>query len=274
MKINKKQASRGTRIAALALAGVAVVAGASAYLTDSETATNKFVVGDIKVDLEEPKYPGNDDPGVKDIHPNDEINKDPQVENTGEADAVVFLKVTVPRRELEVAADDGTKSEKALQEIFIMKDEDDSIASHEHNFDEKWINLEKLGSQTDDDKTYVFGYSEILKSGEKTNNLFDKVQLVNAVEGWIDNSAQDIKIDVYAIQEDNLIADGELIDTSTLNDVNLEAIYNIYFNQNKDNIKNDKIKDADTNNKKDLKGDDLAAAPEAPEETQDPKQVQ
>ena len=31
-----------------------------AYLTDAETATNTFTVGKVKIDLEEPGYPGND----------------------------------------------------------------------------------------------------------------------------------------------------------------------------------------------------------------------
>ena len=41
---------------------------------------NIATVGDVKIDLEEPGYPGNDSEEVAAILPNQEIVKDPQVE--------------------------------------------------------------------------------------------------------------------------------------------------------------------------------------------------
>mgnify|MGYP003299000355 CR=1 FL=1 len=92
--INKREISQKiSKTVALALAGAMVVGGASAYLTDAETADNVFTVGEVMVDLLEENYPGNDSPDVQDLIPYQEVAKDPVVKNTGENDAVVFLKV-------------------------------------------------------------------------------------------------------------------------------------------------------------------------------------
>ena len=44
------------------LTGGLMIAGAYAYLTDTAEATNTFTVGNVKVALKEPGYPGNDSP--------------------------------------------------------------------------------------------------------------------------------------------------------------------------------------------------------------------
>ena len=49
-------------MAACALAGTMMIGGTFAYLTNTQTATNTFTVGNVKVELKEPNYPGNDDP--------------------------------------------------------------------------------------------------------------------------------------------------------------------------------------------------------------------
>lgn len=79
MRKSKKQLLR-TLIACGLVVSVAA-GGTVAYLTDAETATNTFTVGKVKIDLEEPGYPGNDSDEVKNIVPNQEIVKDPQIEN-------------------------------------------------------------------------------------------------------------------------------------------------------------------------------------------------
>lgn len=73
MRKSKKQLLR-TMIACGLVVSVAA-GGTVAYLTDAETATNTFTVGKVKIDLEEPGYPGNDSDEVKNIIPNQEIVK-------------------------------------------------------------------------------------------------------------------------------------------------------------------------------------------------------
>ena len=56
-----------------------------AYMTDSEGVTNTVTVGKVNIDLEEPGYPGNDSDEVKNVIPNQEVVKDPQIENPSAA---------------------------------------------------------------------------------------------------------------------------------------------------------------------------------------------
>ncbi|MBQ6857140.1 MAG: hypothetical protein IJO13_08555 [Lachnospiraceae bacterium] len=261
--INKREISQKiSKTVALALAGAMVVGGASAYLTDAETADNVFTVGEVMVDLLEENYPGNDSPDVQDLIPYQEVAKDPVVKNTGENDAVVFLKVVVPKAEVRTATDHGVKEGRSIKELFYLKDSSDNIAVHQNNFDEKWIRLrnsESLGNEGQEDEyaCYVFGYSETLAPGESTTALFDKVQLINVVEGEIDNSTQTITVDAYAIQDANIISAGAEIDLTTLDEDNLQEVYQIFFNQNEDEIRADDLKNADKSNELDLVGKDL-----------------
>ena len=73
---NKKRMK--TMIAATAMIGVLAIGGISAYFTDGDTATNTFTVGKVSIDLQEPNW----NP-PKDITPNQEIKKDPQIKNDG-----------------------------------------------------------------------------------------------------------------------------------------------------------------------------------------------
>ena len=117
MRKSKKQLLR-TLIACGLVVSVAA-GGTVAYLTDAETATNTFTVGKVKIDLEEPSYPGNDSDEVKNIIPNQEIVKDPQIENTGNNDALVFIRVEIPQ-ETFTDEDDGIGEQKK-QDLFRFK---------------------------------------------------------------------------------------------------------------------------------------------------------
>lgn len=122
MKKSKKQLLRTLMACGLV---VSVAAGGTvAYLTDAETATNTFTVGKMKIDLEEPGYPGNDSDAVKNIIPNQEIVKDPQIENTGNNDALVFLRVEVPQETFTELDADNNIGEKKPQDLFKLKNID------------------------------------------------------------------------------------------------------------------------------------------------------
>lgn len=260
MKITKKNAVNVSKLAAAALAGVMVIGGASAYLTDAEVATNTFTVGKVQVDLTEPKYPGNDTDTVKNLIPNQEVAKDPTVTNTGNNNAIVFLKVKVPKASVVTANPDGTRAAEDSKVLFYLKDENDQPWTQANNFDVNWVRLTNLENETnknvDDSYTYIFGYNDVLQPGVSTTALFDKVQLINVIEGEIDSSTQDIDISAYAIQDDNILTDTSEIDLTTLNAATLEKVYNVFVAQNSDAIAADTLKDADTNNKLDLGGTD------------------
>lgn len=378
-KMNKRTALTA---ASCAMLGIAAVGGTLAYLTDSETTTNTFTVGKVKADLEEPNYPGNGSDEVTNIRPNDEINKDPQVENTGNNDMVAFLNVYSPMALISMVDDDGSnKTALAGREIFYMKDANDAITTHANNFENtEWTELtnkevayvqavdqadgsiqyvtktqaeaeaalwaakffhavpqpdgtvkmewiaaadiadlpaaEKVYNITATDyatvktsnpefgfanaaaavtagfaevsrdtsktdgayttagnvqqrldeariyKKYVFGHNSAVAPNAKTAPIFDKVQLKNIVEGEIDTREQNIVIETYAIQADNVLSAGDY-DTSALEQTDLETIYQTFVNQGTagsgdeaqaDLYKNVESHDANITLEKDLNG--------------------
>lgn len=202
---------------------VSVAAGSTvAYLTDTETATNTFTVGNVQIDLEEPGYPGNDSDEVKNIIPNQEIVKDPQIENTGNNDALAFLRVEVPQ-EMFTDEDDGTGEQKK-QDLFRLK----GVSS-------QWELLRTETVTGEDGKvktSYVYGYKKTLGKGATTDKLFQKVQMKNAVESDLSGNVEDIVVTACAIQATD-IPDVNLIPGSDGNlskDV-LDQVYTIFLNQ-------------------------------------------
>ena len=119
MRKLKKQLLR-TMIACGLVVSMAV-GSTVAYLSDAETAANTFTVGKVQIDLEEPGYPGNDSDEVKNIIPNQEIVKDPQIENTGNNNALVFLRVEIPQETFTELDADNNIGEKKRQDLFKLK---------------------------------------------------------------------------------------------------------------------------------------------------------
>lgn len=268
--MNKKLKRCGTMAAAAALM-FGGVAGTLAYLTDSEETVNNFTVGDVTIESLEPNWPGNDDPEPEDLVPNEEIAKDPMIDNKGVNDAVVFMTVDSPIENVTVIADNGEIAEaKGLHEIFWFKDSDDNASTHANKFDSKWTELptKEMFVQIDGDgketlvadadlvskynampqtsklvKRYVFGYSEPIQGSsvndstaqtdlnKKTTSLFDKVQLKNVIEGEIDKAPQEIVIRSYAIQASQILENSADL-TDTLNAANLGKIYDVFVRQN------------------------------------------
>lgn len=206
---------------------VSVAAGSTvAYLTDTETATNTFTVGNVQIDLEEPGYPGNDSDEVKNIIPNQEIVKDPQIENTGNNDALAFLRVEVPQ-EMFTDEDDGTGEQKK-QDLFRLK----GVSS-------QWELLRTETVTGEDGKvktSYVYGYKKTLGKGATTDKLFQKVQMKNAVESDLSGNVEDIVVTACAIQSTE-VSDISLTpaEDGTLGKDTLDQVYTVFLNQSGEN---------------------------------------
>ena len=220
MRKSKKQLLR-TMIACGLVVSVAA-GGTVAYLTDAETATNTFTVGKVKIDLEEPGYPGNDSDEVKNIIPNQEIVKDPQIENTGNNNALVFLRVEVPQ-ETFTDEDDGTGEQKK-QDLFRLK-----------GISDQWelLRTETVTGEDGKAKTsYVYGYKKTLGKDATTDKLFQRVQMKNAVECDLSGNVEDIIVTACAIQATD-IPDVNLTPGSdgNLSKDALDQVYTIFLNQ-------------------------------------------
>ena len=81
------------------------IGGTTLYLTDNDSATNTVTIGGIDITLVEPNWIDPSNP----LPPNTELPKDPQIENTGNNSAVVFMTLEVPVENITPVADDGTK---------------------------------------------------------------------------------------------------------------------------------------------------------------------
>lgn len=258
-------------IAACGLLGAAGTGAALAYLTDGETATNTFVVGDVSIEGIEPNWPGNDSDDPKDIVPNEELPKDPQIDNKGVNDAIVFMTVDSPMENVTIINDDGTvNTAKGINEIFWFKDAADTASTHANNFDSGWEHLtakemyvkiaadgtETVVAQADladtyaaleaDDvlvKRYVFGYKQAIQGStthdgseqtaenKKTSALFDKIQLKNILENEIDEATEKVVVRSYAIQASEILEDSADL-TDSLTAENLGKIYDVFVRQN------------------------------------------
>ena len=210
----------------VAIAGVVGVSGIMAYLTDTQTASNKFTVGQVKIELQEPTWDqatDADDNGIPDyaesIVPNATIEKDPQVKNVGKNDAYIYLKVTVPVKSVITANSDGTLVNNGIAQ-------DTQLFTYTKNAN--WTEIvSKRTTNTNNDSqqvesyTYVYYYNEKVAPEATTSTLFDTVTFANVIEEQIDLTEHQIDIEAYAIQSDNLPTD-----------TTIEEAYDIYLNQN------------------------------------------
>lgn len=236
-KLNKKMA---VSLAACGLLGSLAVSGTMAYLTDGDKVINNFTVGDIKIETLEPNYPGNDSESVRNMVPNEEVAKDPQVKNTGVNDAIVFVEVQVPVRDISYVRENGSVSPRDLTELFWFKDEADTQGTFANHWSDKWTDLSdskgEVGVTDGSLTTYVFAYSTPIAKGEVTEPLFDKIQLKNFVEDEVmPGEAQSVVVKTYAIQATDILLEGtDLTDLTDgkLSKSNLEDIYEIYLKQN------------------------------------------
>ena len=83
-------------ILALALCMVAAIAvtGTIAYFVDSEDATNTFTVGNVDIELTEPKWDSEGSEDAPEVYPTEALAKDPTVTNIGDNPCFVRVSVT------------------------------------------------------------------------------------------------------------------------------------------------------------------------------------
>ena len=208
-------------VMALTLAALLLVGGVFAYLTDTDTQTNTFTMGNVEIDLTEPtwdEYPDEDNNGVpdpaEDIWAGKVIAKDPTITNTGDNDAYVYLMVSVPKQNIVTAQADGTPNEAAVIQLF------------NYTVNAGWTLL-KSNTSGADENVYLYAYDTALVPGATTATaLFDEIEFVNVIEGYIGSDVTfNIPVVAYAIQSN--FGAGEAGDVMTT----AEA-WELYANQN------------------------------------------
>ena len=209
-RINKKTAA-ATAMAALAM--TALMGGTFAYLTDNESVTNTFTVGKVGIEGSEPNWDpdGDGTPGgaASDIVPAQSWAKDPQIKNTGDNPAYVYMEVAVPVADAVYVDSRGIRQNggnPAHIELFEFDAEGktvqtltDGIGISEQN--DAWTQLYK--EEIDGRMVYTFCYNSVLNPEEATVSLFDTITFANMVEGQFDGQELDVPVRFYAIQEMN-----------------------------------------------------------------------
>lgn len=155
---------------------------ASAYLSaQTKELRNVITTGTIDIVLTEEHW---DPSGSQELVPGSEFAKDPSVTNTGKNAAHVFLEIRIPRRMVSAVGEDGRKQAQSRQELFRFQADT-----------ENWV-LVKHYEETDY-SVYVYGFYEILYPGQTTSALFEKVSVLNYLEGNLDPD-ESFTIDVKA----------------------------------------------------------------------------
>jgi hypothetical protein len=124
-------------------------------------------------------------------------------------------------------------------------------------------------------KDYIFGYNKEMNPKDKSDAIFDKVQLKNFIEGEVGTKTQDIVLEAYAIQSEYILSSVEGVDknedgtlktdvfTGANGTKNLETVYDTFIGQGtagrgdeaqSDLYKNVQAQDANAGLSKDLNG--------------------
>ena len=214
-KINKRAAGM---LAASALVVGISIGGTIAYLTDHKEATNSFTVGRVEIEGLEPHWDpdGDGNPGgiAEDIVPAQSWAKDPQIKNTGQNPAYVYIEVGVPMADAVYTDSRGVRQnggDPAHIELFEFDAESavtqtlsDGVGISEQN--SAWTQIEK--EELDGNMVYTFCYNSVLDPESTTSPLFNRITFANVVEGQLDGQELSVDVRFYAIQSQGT-GDGE-----------------------------------------------------------------
>ena len=152
---------------------MAIGVGATlAYFTADDTAKNEFTVGNVKIDLTEPKWDENGSKDAPQVYPGEALAKDPTVKNIGANPC--FLRIQV----------EGLDCLDEAGMITYRTDYVDGALGTD------WV------LHTDG----YFYYTKVLAAGETTDALFDQIVIPAGLENGDGESKFDIDVTAYAVQ--------------------------------------------------------------------------
>ena len=152
---------------------MAIGVGATlAYFTAEDTAKNEFTVGNVKIDLTEPKWDENGSEDAPEVYPGEALAKDPTVKNIGANPC--FLRIQVEG--LDCLGEAGM--------ITYRTDYVDGALGTD------WV------LHTDG----YFYYTKVLAAGETTDALFDQIVIPTGLENGDGSFVYEIDVTAYAVQ--------------------------------------------------------------------------
>lgn len=147
-----------------------------AYFSDAKTATNTFTVGNVKIELKEPKWDTEGSVDADTVYPGEPLAKDPTIKNTGANPCVVRIKITWP--DLEDASDITFRTDYVTG---------------------------KLGDHWYKDGNYYY-YLLPLGLGESTDALFDQVVIPTDLENGDAVTPFNIVVTAQAVQAQGIFS--------------------------------------------------------------------
>ena len=188
----------------VALICILSIASAWAYFTADDNRNNTFVIGEVKIDIEEPNWTP-----PSGITPGEIIAKDPSIRNTGKNDAYIFAEVIVPKRNI-YAYDPDTLERLSKEDVQLFQL--NSVSAPWTGGDttsSSWVKISEDISDSECNK-FIFAYGSTsactnLSPQESTDALFNSVTFCYAVEGQgLDEEDLAINVNAYAIQSESL----------------------------------------------------------------------
>lgn len=152
---------------------MAIGVGATlAYFTADDTAKNEFTVGNVKIDLTEPKWDENGSKDAPQVYPGEALAKDPTVKNIGANPC--FLRIQV----------EGLDCLDNAGMITYRTDYVDGALGTD------WV------LHTDG----YFYYTKVLAAGETTDALFDQIVIPTGLKNGDGSFIYEIDVTAYAVQ--------------------------------------------------------------------------
>jgi len=167
MKLSRKWILVVSLVMSLAMA----TTGTLAYLRDSDTKTNTFTLGNVDIQLTEPKYDA-----AKDhvLSPGATVAKDPTISNISKTTAYVWMDVVLP----------------------------DDVADYiTWTLNNGWSQYKKVEGDTA--TTVTLKYASTLAENESTSAAFDTITLAESIPSDVFNALADeisIVVNAYAIE--------------------------------------------------------------------------
>ncbi len=272
MKRQSKRKKDKKKFIAMLVASVSIMSFLTfkttvSILKDYERQDNVITIGNVDLEIEESHFPT----ATPILSAGSRIPKDPVVKNTGSNDEYVFLKVSIPKRNVTLLYEENEtpsyperrgkpayNPERAEVEIFktIVEpgSEGDKVSisgesdapglkrvinyrkGDSNTSKAGWVFLGKIDGSTTDD--YYFGYNKRLlpKDGAdgQTNALFDYVQLKSFIEGELSSGTTanvDVTVTAYGVQADELGIYGLPSGTGVLTDSQVKSIFDVVKNK-------------------------------------------
>lgn len=181
--------------------------GIYAYFTDIEAKSNVFTMGNVNIELIEPRWNSLEDldnNGIPDIAENivsnTTIEKDPKVKNVGSNPAYIFIEINIPYSSVSLKENNSPVS----TELFS------------YTINEGWTEIGNAEISNNLVRhVYVYGSNDNiteLNVGEETlNSLFSDITFKNLSKpSEISSISLDIDVKAYAIQITGLETDNPL----------------------------------------------------------------